>query len=169
MSNLVRCANGHTFSTRRHGTICPYCNEETARREKLARPEEDDGLLAEPYIEPVCGWLVCIEGAQQGKSYNIHSGKNFLGRADDMDIQILGDNKVDRRNHAVLVYDPKKRSTVLLPGDSQGLVYHGDEAVYQPTQLTAYDKIEIGNTICLFVPFCGEHCEWGEHAEAAKG
>ena len=39
-----------------------------------------------------------------------------------MDIQILGDNEISRRNHAVIVFDPKKRETVLLPGDANGIV-----------------------------------------------
>ncbi len=38
-----------------------------------------------------------------------------------MDIQVLGDNKISRRNHGVIVFDPKKRETVLLSGDSNGL------------------------------------------------
>ena len=29
-------------------------------------------------------------GPRQGKGYKVKSGKNFVGRADDMDIQILG-------------------------------------------------------------------------------
>lgn len=34
MSNLIRCQNGHLFSARRYGTVCPYCNVETATKEK---------------------------------------------------------------------------------------------------------------------------------------
>ena len=34
MSNLLRCQNGHLFSSRRYGTVCPYCNIETATEEK---------------------------------------------------------------------------------------------------------------------------------------
>ena len=33
-SNLIRCQNGHMFSKRRYGTVCPYCNIETATKEK---------------------------------------------------------------------------------------------------------------------------------------
>lgn len=33
-SNLVRCQNGHMFSKKRYGTVCPYCNVETATKEK---------------------------------------------------------------------------------------------------------------------------------------
>lgn len=46
-------------------------------------------------------------------------GKNFIGRADDMDIQVLGDNKIARRNHAVIVFDAKKRENMILLGDSR--------------------------------------------------
>ena len=77
-----------------------------------------------------------------------------------MDIQILGDNEISRRNHAVIVYDPKKKETVLLPGDSNGIVYWQESAVYAPTVLKAYDTIELGNSKFAFVPFCGEHFVW---------
>ena len=84
----------------------------------------------------------------------------FIGRADDMDIQILGDNKIERRNHAVIVYDAKKKENMILPGDSNGIVYLNEEAVYVPKPLHAYDLIEMGSSRFLFVPFCGEHYTW---------
>ncbi|GHU63757.1 hypothetical protein FACS189418_7680 [Clostridia bacterium] len=163
--SLVRCPNGHMFSVRRHGTICPYCNMETKPKDKLERPPKDFDVemeLMEDEIEPVCGWIVCVEGARQGKDYKIKSGKNFIGRGDDMDIQILGDNGIARKNHAIIVYDPKKRNTVLLPGDSSGLTYFNDEAVYVPTDLAPYSVIEMGKSKFVFLPFCGEHFEWNE-------
>ena len=64
-----------------------------------------------------------MAGPRRGKDYRVMAGKNFVGRADDMDIQILGDNKISRRNHCVIVYDEKQSKTVLLPGDSNGIVY----------------------------------------------
>lgn len=112
MSNLIRCQNGHLFSARRYGTVCPYCNVETATKEKKETGQNDvdvEELLFLEEVQPVCGWLVCIAGPRQGKDYKIKSGKNFIGRADDMDIQILGDNKIDRRSHAIIVFDPKKK------------------------------------------------------------
>lgn len=166
MSNLIRCQNGHLFSGRRYGTVCPYCNIETATKEKRETGvQEEDGLeemLLFQETAPVCGWIVCISGARQGKGYEVKSGKNFIGRADDMDIQILGDSKISRRNHGVIVFDPKKKETVLLPGDSNGLVYHNEAAVYTPTVLSAYDVIEMGESKFVFVPFCGENFMWEE-------
>ena len=32
MGNLLRCQNGHLFSSRRYGTVCPYCNRSEERR-----------------------------------------------------------------------------------------------------------------------------------------
>ena len=116
-------------------------------------------------IKPVCGWIVCIDGPRQGKDYQIVQGKNFVGRADDMGIQILGDNEISRRNHAVIVFDPKKKETVLLPGDANGIVYLNGNAVYAPATLNKYDEIELGKSKFLFVPFCGENFMWGGKTE----
>lgn len=165
--SLIRCQNGHMFSERRYGTICPYCNIETAAKENnnanlQQEPNIETELLYQE-VDPVCGWLVCIEGARVGKDYKIKTGKNFIGRADDMDIQILGDNGVSRRNHAIVVYDPKKKNYVLLPGESSGIAYLNGEAVYTPNQLAAYDVIELGKSKFLFIPFCGEHFEWEDN------
>ena len=38
--NLIRCQNGHLFSSRRYGTVCPYCNIETATKEKKSGTEK---------------------------------------------------------------------------------------------------------------------------------
>jgi len=168
MSNLIRCGNGHMFSKRRYGTVCPYCNIETATKEKQdfekSQLDIEEGLFLEEQ-HPVCGFLVCIAGVRQGRDYRIISGKNFVGRADDMDIQILGDNKISRRNHAVIVFDPKKRETVLLPGDSNGIVYHNDNAVYAPAVMNAYDVIELGDSKFAFLPFCGDHFMWDDKGQ----
>ncbi len=163
MSNLIRCQNGHMFSSRRYGTVCPYCNIETATREKQETGKTEIEVEEALFLQeenPVCGWLVCVEGPRRGKDYKVMAGKNFVGRADDMDIQILGDNKISRRNHCVIVYDTKQNKTVILPGDSNGIVYLDKDAVYVPTDLKAYDVIEMGESKFLFIPFCGEHFRW---------
>ncbi|MMZ57277.1 hypothetical protein D3C76_355350 [compost metagenome] len=168
--SLTRCLNGHMFSTRKHGNICPYCNttvEQPAKsdsRQSQNAAEMDDKTM--PYlgettgIQPVTGWLVCVEGPQMGQDYRIMSEKNFIGRAEEMHIRIIGDNAVSRRNHAVIVYDPKKRNFYLLPGDASGLAYHNNEAVYSPAELNAYDLIQLGRSKFVFVPLCGPHFEW---------
>jgi hypothetical protein len=121
---------------------------------------EVEALLLFEETQPVCGWLACIDGPHQGLSYTLHRGKNFIGRADDMDIRLPGDGAVARRNHAVVAYDPKNREFMLLPGDSDGLVYLSGEAVYEARRLTDMCKISIGRTSLLFRPLCGDNFAW---------
>ncbi|WP_127533685.1 FHA domain-containing protein [Paenibacillus kobensis] len=172
--SLTRCHNGHMFSTRKHGNVCPYCNVSVEPpavkldKRPAASPQEEDKTM--PYIgetrgvDPVTGWLVCIEGPQLGQDYRIMSEKNFIGRAEEMHVRIIGDNSVSRRNHAVIVYDPKKRNFYLLPGDASGLAYHNNEAVYSPVELAAYDVLQLGRSKFLFIPLCGVHFEWDHNA-----
>jgi len=160
--SLVKCPSGHIYNPIRYGKICPYCRMKLEEEENAGKPDgfEPPIELLQEDIKPVCGWLICVNGARKGMDYKIHSGKNFIGRGDDMDIQILGDNEINRKNHAIIVYEPKQRKTVLLPGDSEGLVYYEDEAVYVPTEVSAFKTIELGKSRFLFVPLCGENFEW---------
>ncbi|WP_124068053.1 FHA domain-containing protein [Clostridium sp. E02] len=162
--SLVRCPNGHVYNARRYGNTCPYCQmklKEEAGENKPLGFEPAMELLQEE-INPVCGWIVCISGARVGMDYKIHSGKNFVGRGDEMDIQILGDNDINRKNHTIIVYDQKKRNMVILPGDAAGLAYLNEEAIYVPTELKPYDVIELGKSRFLFIPLCGENFEWND-------
>lgn len=111
-------------------------------------------------IDPVVGWLVCIEGKDRGKDYRIHSDKNTIGRSDNNDITISGDQMISREGHANIVYDPKKKQFRLLSGSGRGLVYLNDEAVDFVSVLKANDTIEIGETKLMFVPFCGVAYDW---------
>ncbi|MCL2343187.1 MAG: FHA domain-containing protein [Firmicutes bacterium] len=160
---LGECANHHKYNKDKYGDTCPICGLVTKKaKEDGKTPEEIEAMLKIPEGQYVCAWLVCIEGINKGRSYLIHPGKNFLGSGDDMDIQILGDDKVDRYRHAVLAYDEKSLRTVLLPGESKGLAYLEGAAVYAPKHLDAYMRIEVGNSKFLFLPFCGKEFDWNK-------
>jgi hypothetical protein len=166
---LRRCQNGHVFNERRHGTICPYCNIDTAgRRSSLTSDALAQLPASHEVARPVCGWIVCVEGPSKGNDYKIRAGKNFIGRGDDMDIQILGDNEISQSKHAIIAYDSKNRKTTLLPGDSNGIAYWKDEPVYTPVQLEANDVIEMGESRFVFMPFCGDNFSWSDSGRKAK-
>lgn len=168
--SLARCANGHMFNSRKYGNTCPYCDISVEPNLKANIPKavnkNEDVEKTMPYwdeyegTEPVVGWLVCIEGAQVGQDYKIRTEKNFIGRSEEMHIQITGDNCISRRNHAVIIYDPKNRNFILKSGDASGLVYLNDESVYSSGDLTAYDVIQMGKSKFIFIPLCGIHFEW---------
>jgi hypothetical protein len=82
-----------------------------------------------------------------------------------MDVQITGDDTVSRENHAFLVFEPRKRSFSIRPGDGRGLVYlNGDEVVHA-ADIKAHDRIELGETQLMFVPLCGESFNWDQEKQ----
>lgn len=111
-------------------------------------------------MDPVTGWLVCIEGPDKGRDFRLRSEKNSLGRSTSSDICISGDDTVSREKHAFVVYNPRKRSFSIRAGESRGLVYLNDEEVEFSQPLQAYDVIEVGQSRLLFVPLCGEAFSW---------
>jgi hypothetical protein len=113
-------------------------------------------------MHPVVGWLVSISGPLRGRDFRIFGERNLIGRASTMDISIPGDDSISRERHAVVSYDPKKNSFSLSQGESAGPVYVNNEEVERSVQLKPYDRIQIGRTELLFVPFCGEHFQWLE-------
>lgn len=111
-------------------------------------------------IDPVVGWLVCIEGADRGRDFRIRSQKNFVGRSQNMDIAIPGDDTISRQNHAVISYNPKSRQFKVHSGEARGLVYLNGEEVDNASPLKAGDRIELGRTKLMFVPLCTDAFNW---------
>jgi len=160
---MFRCKNGHVYP-KRLGRTCPYCGlmvDLDGSTMDLPRNAGDvESLLLFENIKPVCGWLACIDGPRQGLSFTLHSGKNFIGRADDMNVRLPGDDAVARRNHAIIAYDPKTRKFTLIPGESEGLVYLDGEAIYEARPLLDMGMIKLGRTTLLFRPLCGDNFDW---------
>lgn len=112
--------------------------------------------------QPVVGWMVCIEGSNYGNCFNLYGGKNFIGRAPEMDICLAGDNTVSRVKHAIIIYEPKERKFFAQPGESHELFYLNDSVVLTSAQIKDRDVITIGKTSLVFVPFCDERYGWVE-------
>lgn len=135
--------------------------------------QEDDGKTISLYqtkigIEPVVGWLVCIEGQAFGESFKLKSGRNFIGRSREMDIVLPGDNSVSREKHAIILYEPRKREFIAQAGESRELFYLNDEVVLNPVRLAQYDIVTIGNTRLMFFPCCGEKFSWEDYKKEEK-
>lgn len=168
---MIRCNNGHYYDSEKHSD-CPYCGVKDINFGKTqALKQEPDSLKKEEGktigiqhkkmgIDPVVGWIVCIEGVNKGKDFRLHSEKNFIGRSETMDICIKGDETISRENHAILSYNPKNNSFKIYTGESRGLVYLNNEEVDIPALLKPYDVIEIGEAKLLFIPLCSEKFLW---------
>lgn len=113
-------------------------------------------------IQPVVGWLVCVEGAAKGRDFRIHSQYNYIGRARHMDICIEGDSTISSEKAAILAYDDQQRIFFFAPGQGRNLVRVNERAVLTPVELQAYDRLTIGRSTFLFIPLCGERFDWNE-------
>ena len=135
------------------------------RKKEEKKEEEDIGKTVgvfqkELKIEPVVGWLVCVEGPDKGKDYRIWAKNNTIGRSEKMDICIKGDTTISRENHARLAYDEKHNKYHLIPAESTNNIYLNDEPIYVPSVIEAYDVIEFGETKLIFVPLCNDKFTW---------
>lgn len=111
-------------------------------------------------IDPVVGWLVCVEGADKGKDFRLLGRVNTIGRSEKMDVCIKGDQTISNVNHARIGYGEKNNRFTLIPAEGTNVIYLNGEEVYIPTVLTAYDRIEFGETTLLFIPFCSDRFKW---------
>ena len=115
-------------------------------------------------IEPVVGWLVCVNGEEKGRDYRLIRGRNRIGRDSDMDVTIRKDQKVTREEHCSVVYDEKSNLTFLVPGNGT-LTYYKGEMLRQPQQLCSGDAVEIGETKFIFISFCEGERVWKNEEE----
>jgi len=185
-----QCPRFHLYHTP-EGTDpgCPICAEQQAALSKTRGiwgepPAADDAeltrgpLAADPAapgkmtvgiyahlgaaVDPVVGWLACIEGPDKGRDWRLVSGRNAIGRGEGMPVRLESDPAVSRVRHAVVSFDPRRSSFSLAPGDGSALVYCNGHEVLVPVTLLPLDRIEVGASTLLFVPLVGEHFTWGE-------
>ena len=116
-------------------------------------------------VEPPVAWLVCVKGPYAGCAFECKTGRNRIGRDPGMDICLTEDPSVSRDTHAIITYEPKQRTFYLDPGTSSGLTYLNRDYIFDHKELHGYDKIELGKSTFLFLPFCGEQFSWSDYIE----
>lgn len=118
-------------------------------------------IEAKPVSTPTVGWLVIVDGPGKGADLAIHAGQNRIGRARTMDLVLgYGDSSVSSENHALLVYDYQNNHFFIRHGEGKNLTYLNNEPVLETKPLAAFDRIKMGSTELIFVPFCGERFSW---------
>ncbi len=154
--NTVQTATNETLSLK---------DAVAASTTSIADDDDDMGKTVRFYddvagSEPCVGWLVGVNGETFGECFALTSGKNFIGRSNDMDVVLLKDNKVSRNKHAILIYEPKSRMFIAQPGESKELFYLNDEVVLNNQQMKKNDVLLIGDTKLMLIPCCDEQFCW---------
>lgn len=116
-------------------------------------------LSADSQVEPVVGWLVCVDGPVRGTDFRIHAGYNYIGR-ESGDIHIKGDQQISRQNHAMIAFDSSELTYYVGPSAGRNLIKVNGKTVLNAVEIHSYDVISIGTTKLMFVALCGEHFRW---------
>lgn len=129
-----------------------------------ASSDDDDktisfGFFGITTVQPVVGWLVCMNGSEKGKDYRLHTGKNFIGRSTSMDVVLIDDKTISRDRHCSVIYDPKGNA-YYISAEAGNLSYLNDELIQDSKQIYEGDTITIGKTNLMFIPFCREGRTW---------
>lgn len=109
---------------------------------------------------PVVGWLVCIDGNNVGRSYEVYDAQNSIGRNAENLIVLDGETSVSRSKHCMITYDYKHNEFWLMAGNNATTTYLNDALVVESTKLKADDILELGECKLLFVPFCSQERNW---------
>ena len=133
---------------------------EKATEEEKYRDKRVGKNLSMEEEKPIYAWIVCIEGTRQGRSYNITEGKNYIGSHDTMSIQVLGDEEIREKKHAVIAYDERNLQGTLLGEESMGFVRLNEAAIYTSKDLKEGDFLEIGKSKFFYFDFAKEYHQW---------
>ncbi|MBO5543243.1 MAG: FHA domain-containing protein [Oscillospiraceae bacterium] len=159
--------------SRVEGTLRPETIQKTvppkAFRERQDQIRETVGVYAKHHgHDPVVGWLVCVKGHDQGESFQIRARTNSIGRGGEMDIRVRGDDTVSSDTHAKIDYDILNNDFYLLPANNRNTIYVNRTPLYSPHRLEAYDRIRLGESEFLFVPFCCDRFTWDQEEQGEK-
>jgi len=95
------------------------------------------------------GWFMVIRSqsrnAREGKDYPLVKAKTRIGRAEENDVGLFGDQSV-ANFHAMV--ERQKGKFLLTRGE--GMVRVNQQPVAQPVQLKNGDRVEVGGTLFLF-------------------
>jgi FHA domain len=174
---MILCPKGHYYDKDK-SSQCPICRitRPVLETKPASQPAESGAYnrvsksslnnITVPVLgdkksqNPVVGWLVTISGPFKGKDYRLFSGYNSIGRSNKNKIHIAGDESISREKQAIIIYDHKNIKYYIQHNESENLSYINSNPVLQPTEIKKGDKITIGKTEFLFVPFCDSTFSW---------
>jgi hypothetical protein len=130
--------------------------------EPMAPPPRPTGVdPAEPATDPVVGWLVVVKGPGRGRSRPLGLGVNPIGRAAGNRVTLdFGDSGISREEHMSVVFEPRARNFVAVPGRAQNLVRVNDEALLTAKPMGDGDMVMLGDTELRLVVLCGPDFAW---------
>lgn len=139
LANQAICPNGHIIPA--SSLICPICQKNL---KDLELPETRVALepVAPSEGNPLCGWLVVLEGSLQGEDFHLREGKNIIGSSPPCEIQLQDEGIEDR--HASIRFSSNQWTLTDL--DSESGTFLNGKRIYRH-ELKDGDRIVIGKSL----------------------
>lgn len=105
---------------------------------------------------PIIGWLVCINGVEKGRDYQLvmSPNGNGIGSSDNMTV-VVKDSDVEPEYHATIFYDERCGKSYIVPGFGKRAVRVNGQILFGVTYLKPYDRIALGTSEYVFIQFGG--------------
>lgn len=124
-------------------------------------PATDDPMQAPPV-----GLLLVIDGPGKGHMLPFSYGMNPIGRSPTERLSLdFGDERISREGHALVTYDGEARKFYLQHGGGANLTWVDGNPVLEPRELTARQRIRLGDTTLMFIPLCAASFDWQDKAD----
>lgn len=129
--------------------------------QKPASSRPDDFIDAAKI--PCVGWLVVWEGPGMGASHVLRPGNNTIGRSAACDVALLhGDQGISSDGKISIDYEYRGHTYAFVNRGSTNTPYLNDKPIRTEQELKEGDKLLIGDTVLIFVPFCSPERNWSE-------
>lgn len=140
-------------------------SESTIYRPRAFNIEEQDktvyleAALQNKQLDLTVGWLVCVDGEDYGKVFDLYSGINCLKLQEHSliccDTYQRGEDVV-----CILVFDGLTRDFYLQRPIKGKEIFLNREPVHENCVLQSYDSISATGREFIFVPLCGKQFCW---------
>jgi hypothetical protein len=92
-------------------------------------------------------WLKVAQGFRAGRELLLSKDETSIGRAEECDLGLFGDNTIERLHARILLRDSRY---LLADADTPGGTYLNDRRITQPTPLNSGDRIRLGSSVIEF-------------------
>ena len=137
----------------------------TQKSQTISIPEKSSDVkkntrMASKERKLVVGWLVVVNGINKGKTYELFSGNNTIGRGERAAINMDSDSGVAPGLQGILTYHETKNIFLIEPNEKMSMIWVNGHPLRSREQLAAYTTVSVGNTEFIFVPLCGSLFSW---------
>lgn len=186
---ILKCSHGHYFDSEKFKE-CPVCaagddklindekqtkalfytnsaiNKDRLKTKGYFENNDQEGRTIGIYriqkVNPVAGWIVCLNGPCRGKFFAIYTGKNYIGSSRKMDI-VINSKEISEENHACIIYDYKNIAFYIT--ELNGRVQLNQNNIVGWNELHTNDSIIMGDLVFDFIPYCNKERNWNESTE----